>query len=104
VDFDGKGKVVVMGDFNSRVGELPNILNSREAAVTISRCSEDKMVNAEGRLILEALNAVGMVLLNGVGERARCTREKSVLDFVGFSARNRRMLPGWKWSMRNSIG
>ena len=82
VDFDGKGKVVVMGDFNSRVGELPNILNSREATVTISRCSEDKMVNAEGRLILEALNAVGMVLLNGVGERARCTREKSVLDFV----------------------
>lgn len=90
VDFNGKGKVVVMGDFNSRVGELPNILDSKwsNEDTVIPRSSEDTEVNGAGRRILEGMNAVGMVLLNGVGERARLTfqalsgRGESMIDFI----------------------
>ena len=89
VDFTGKGKVVVMGDFNARVGELSNSLNSNvdtEDTVIIPRSSEDKTVNGPGRGVLESLNAVGLVLLNGVGERARFTSFQkignSLIDFI----------------------
>ena len=66
VDLDGKGKVVVMGDFNSRVGEIPNTISSRwsdEATMSSPRKSVDKKLNGAGRVIMEGLNAVGLVLL-----------------------------------------
>ena len=48
----GKGRIVILGDFNARVGELPNRINSLDdlgdASLCISRTSEDKTVKSEG--------------------------------------------------------
>jgi endonuclease/exonuclease/phosphatase family metal-dependent hydrolase len=64
-----KGEIVVMGDFNCRVGELSNYIEadkSEDAEVLeIPRCSEDKVNSLRGRNLLDQLNAVDMVLTNG---------------------------------------
>lgn len=54
-----------MGDLNARVGELPNILNqdSIDGNRIYSRTSLDKISHARGKLILESLNAVNLLLL-----------------------------------------
>ncbi len=68
---------------------MPNTLNSRwskEDTVTIQRSSVDTTSNGAGKRVMENLNAVGLVLLNGVGERAELTsfqaKGKTVIDFV----------------------
>jgi len=47
VEFTGKGRIVVMGDFNSRVGEIPNsmnLLSKSNAPLVIARSSKDKQL------------------------------------------------------------
>ena len=72
-----KGEVVVTGDFNCRVGGLSNFIatdKSEDAeAQEIPRRSEDKMCNLRGRNLLDKLNAVDMVLMNGVNNLAQYT-------------------------------
>jgi hypothetical protein len=60
----GKGRIVVLGDFNARVGELPNIINSfddlSDTPQRLPRRSEDKTVKSTGRRVLNCLNRAGM--------------------------------------------
>ena len=88
--FTGKGHITVLGDFNARVGNLPNVVYTpgaqQDSPVTVMRESEDIEVNTRGRRVLTSLNQVGMVLLNGVLERAKGTSlqrlANTVIDFI----------------------
>jgi len=82
------GTVIVVGDFNSRVGELANVITDPEESdlVTYRRESVDTKVNAAGRRLLSKMNACGMVLVNGVIGKADWTSFQTlgnaVIDFV----------------------
>ena len=86
VEFSGKGRIVVMGDFNSRVGDLPNSINpltGSQAPLAVRRTSKDQKVSSRGRKVMASLNAAGLVLLNGVGERAEFTTHgNTVIDLI----------------------
>ena len=86
MEFSGKGKVLVLGDFNARLGDLPNSLNllaSSQAPLLIARTSRDQKVNSLGRKVMASLNEAGLVLLNGVGEMAEFTTlGDTVIDLI----------------------
>ena len=88
-----QGKVIILGDFNVRVGELSNHIYELDDEVVepiiIQRKSVDKKVDALGKKVLAYLNAAGLVLLNGTDEEARWTSfqflANSVVDLVWIS-------------------
>ena len=86
VEYSGKGKIVIMGDFNARVGNLPNSMNlltGSHAPFAITRTSKDQKVSSLGRKVMATLNSAGMVLLNGVGGVAEFTTHgNTVIDFI----------------------
>ena len=66
-----EGTVVVLGDFNSRVGELANQVSNPgdfdSDMVFLNRKSVDKKKpDATGKRLLARMNASGMVLVNGI--------------------------------------
>ena len=76
-----------MGDFNCRIGEHSNyMITSDSEVLEIARCSEDKVETAQGRTLLEKLNAIDLGVMNGVRERARFTSYQvagnSVIDLM----------------------
>ena len=83
VEFSGKGKLLVLADFNARMGDLPNSLNllsGSQVPFLVARTSRDQKV---GRKVLASLNEVGLVLLNGVGEMAEFTTlGDTVIDLI----------------------
>jgi hypothetical protein len=96
LELESKGRVVVAGDFNARVGELPNTIFASEDSVDSSqvmrRKSVDKTVNRLGHRVLACLNELGMVLLNGLGAMAKYTsfqaKGNSVIDFFFVHSRD----------------
>jgi len=85
------GKVLILGDFNGRIGELPNrVVNSGlegiDSELVILRTSKDKKVDSCGRAVLNYMNAVGMVVINGVSCMADFTsfqyQGTSVIDLI----------------------
>src|SRR5690606_36941311 len=82
-----KGEVVVMGDFNCRIGEQSNyMITSDSEVLEIAWCSEDKVETAQGWTLLQKLNAIDLVVMNGVRERVRLTSYQvagnSVIDLM----------------------
>jgi len=94
MEFRKEGAVIVMGDMNSRVGELPNqiaITERPEDDRVLTRTSLDKTITSLGRQVMERMNATGLVLLNGLEKPAEFTyfqdRDdveggRSVIDFI----------------------
>ena len=87
IQYKERGEVVVMGDFNCRIGEQSNyMITSDSEVLEIARCSEDKVETAQGRTLLEKLNVIDLVVMNGVRERARFTSYQvagnSVIDLM----------------------
>jgi len=88
LSFKQSGVVVVMGDFNYRVGELPNVIVNPETLEERSwrRSSLDNLWTSAGRKLLNSLNGVGLVLLNGVLSPAQLTSHQrigsSMIDMV----------------------
>lgn len=88
--WSAKGRVVVLGDFNARLGRLPNRVYDPEDKVVdlveIKRESVDRTVDAAGRRLLERMNALGLVLLNGTSGKAEWTsfqyNGEAVVDFA----------------------
>ena len=89
LDLGNKGRIIVLGNFNARVGELSNIVsnpfdNSEE--LIIKRHSKDKTVNRQGKEVMNTLNAVGLGLVNGAYEVAEYTSIQhsgnSIIDFI----------------------
>ena len=89
IEFGRKGKVMVVGDFNARMGELNNVIagvNITEEDRTYPRTSSDLVVNSRGRKILFRMNSAGMILLNGLSAKAEPTSWQqpgnSVIDLM----------------------
>ena len=84
--FRDKGEVGVMGDLNCRIGASSNLIatdKSEDAEVLeIPRRSEDKVLHLQGRNLLGKLNAVDMVLMNGVNNLAQYTSYQSTGNSV----------------------
>ena len=57
LDLEGKGRILVLGDFNSRVGELPNTFFNAEGdedlQVIIKRTSDEINVNGMGSKVMD---------------------------------------------------
>eukprot|EP00245_Coleochaete_scutata_P003922 TRINITY_DN159_c0_g2_i4.p1 TRINITY_DN159_c0_g2~~TRINITY_DN159_c0_g2_i4.p1 ORF type:complete len:1129 (+),score=206.75 TRINITY_DN159_c0_g2_i4:285-3671(+) len=76
-DFMRRGRVMVVGDLNARVGELPDFLAVEEEGDVMEevinegwaglphRTSQDGVVNARGRNLLDFCKTTGMGILNG---------------------------------------
>jgi endonuclease/exonuclease/phosphatase family metal-dependent hydrolase len=86
------GKVIIMGDLNSRIGTAPSTIFGKEKTFSYKRSSEDeqkKMSRAakrQAKQILDSLNASSMVVLNGTDGGGECTfvqgKGKSMIDFI----------------------
>jgi len=92
--FGSKGRAIVMGDFNARVGELPNIVSNpflNKNELVIKRQSRDKTVSRQGKELMTTLNAVGLGLVNGSYEIADYTSIQhsgnSVIDSIWIEGR-----------------
>ena len=98
------GEIIVLGDMNSRVGSLSNMIADRE----YRRRSEDDRVDSRGRRLLELLNMNGIVVLNGVKETAKCTfikvggRGRSVIDYIMVSESLLTHITGMKYKIAES--
>ena len=83
-----KGRVVVMGDMNARIGSLDVNIEREcgEGVVSLYRESEDEKVTQDGRDLLEMMAAANMVVMNGLeGKMKEMTCHKgrgSVVDWV----------------------
>lgn len=63
-----ESKVIVIGDINARVGEIPNI--NPHTGEKEYRISEDKLINSRGKELMKFGKENGFYLLNGVGLEA----------------------------------
>ncbi len=91
LEFREKGKVIVMGDLNSRVGDLPSGFFVNGQHYEFSRKSADvnisKSARRQGRRLAESMNANKMIILNGVdgGGDYTCVHKNkgvSMIDFI----------------------
>ena len=59
--------LVVMGDFNSRVGDIDDKIEGMEQYVHFNneRTGEDKINNQRGKILMELMDDLDLVLLNG---------------------------------------
>lgn len=93
--FKEQGKVVVMGDFNCRIGELPTVY-SVGSRVVFPRKSEDVKVNEKekttirrkGRMFIDSMNASDMFVMNGLDSGSEYTffgNGNSIIDYIVLS-------------------
>jgi len=77
--------VMIIGDLNGRIGSL----NDNEKAITISRKSDDPVINRQGKEIINFCNETSLVIANGRFEEGKCTyftlhgeeTKKSLIDY-----------------------
>jgi hypothetical protein len=76
-----EGKVIVMGDFNARIGEEPDVIyqEAKNAAgnsrLEFRRESADKTKTKEGKELLSTMNALNLVVVNQRSLPVRSTLE-----------------------------
>ena len=87
-EFRGQGIVLVLGDMNSRIGDLMSIVSGE---IAVRRDNIDKeYINTNGRKLIKLMNSVGMVVLTGIRNRSEFTcykdgakkRGRSVVDHI----------------------
>ncbi|XP_018400175.1 PREDICTED: golgin subfamily A member 6-like protein 22 [Cyphomyrmex costatus] len=88
---DNEGKLIIAGDFNARIGKeggWGELSTEREETSEKERVSKDKMINKQGRDLMEVMEERGWMVLNGGKERdeeGEWTYEggggKSVIDY-----------------------
>ena len=85
-------EVIVLGDFNARIASLPSVVNTaavqarHEERIVYPRTSEDLVKNKAGVDLVDTMNALNMIILNGLNDLAlfTCNQTKgsSVIDLV----------------------
>jgi hypothetical protein len=87
-NYTKKGRVVVMGDVNGRIGRSSvTVVNEEGDSVgQINRDSDDRVTNEQGRTMLALLEGTGMIVMNGVrGEATEITCKSKKEDGKGGS-------------------
>ena len=76
---EGKGSVLVMGDFNARMGELASTIYDveKDEPTIYKRTSEDKTTSYRGKHLMDTMNEVNMVLVNGLHKVANFTSHQA---------------------------
>ena len=87
-----KDKRVVLGDWNARIGDMPSVVftdgdvEEMEEEKEYPRMSVDKVRSPAGKAVLDAMNAHGMVVVNGIGDEMQYTQRGalgfSIVDYV----------------------
>jgi hypothetical protein len=88
--YRGRGIIVLVGDFNCRIGEVPNRIfvegEEEEEIREFRRESEDKKVTREGKQFMESMSGLNLMVLNGHGTKATPTSQQvkgcSVIDLI----------------------
>ncbi len=89
--FRKEGKVIIMGDFNSRIGNLDSIVQDNENFYNFKRNVSDHSPIGEsytrGQQLILTFNAANMVVLNGVDSGGGFTfknteDKKSMIDYI----------------------
>lgn len=85
--FRSDGEVVLLGDWNRRIGQLP----SRAGGKVFERKSQDRKVGQGGRELIDSMEGLDLVVMNGCdggGEFTfRSTGGTSVIDYVMMGVR-----------------
>lgn len=89
-EFSLKGRVMVLGDLNHRIGNTPSVVYHRGHEVVLERKSKDlvkKHLKKLGNKLLEVLNANKMIVLNGLEDEGENTffsskKGESMIDFI----------------------
>ena len=93
--FREKGRVCIIGDFNSRIGEMRSRCMSlkeeeedeEEEKVRVwKRCSQDKKSDKAGKRLVQFMNDHELIILNGISDIALWTsiqiQGNSVIDYI----------------------
>ena len=84
VQYKKEGKVILLGDFNCKIGDSPSVLSVNDQVLSFSRSVTDHELNSRGKDLVTTMNTCGMVILNGVDSGGGFTfpRSKSLLDLI----------------------
>jgi hypothetical protein len=85
-------KIIVMGDWNRRIGNLPTVISGTNGRTVFQRKSQDNKVDRqkkrEGRTLLETMSSWDMLTMNGIDSGGEFTYERiggkgaSVIDYI----------------------
>jgi hypothetical protein len=92
MNFSQKGQVIMMGDFNARIGIQDSSIIKEGKRIFFPRISEDKDIERatakeRGKYLIETMNACNMVIMNGIDKISNFTcinryKGKSVVDYI----------------------
>lgn len=77
VKLQAQGRVVMLGDFNARVGNTSNVHTTGEdefglaVTVEVPRRSQDRTSSREGKILINSMNDVGFSIKNGSTRRGQ---------------------------------
>ncbi len=87
--YNNIGKVILLGDFNARIGNAYSILHGINKQLCFSRvlvdCDDQKTSEAftRGRQLIQIMNSLNMVIVNGIDSGGDYTfDDKSVIDYI----------------------
>ena len=89
-NFRKEGKVILMGDFNCRIGAKESVIISDTKQIVFPRITQDAGKSGDssrGGYLVSSMNASQMVVMNGVDSGGECTfmssnKGSSVIDFI----------------------
>ena len=96
--FRKQGKVILMGDFNCRVGSEESVIKAKDKQLLLSRTTADSKED-RGKFLISSMNAAQMVVMNGLdsgreftflstsklksqGSKQKIKERKSVIDYI----------------------
>lgn len=97
IKFRQVGKVILMGDFNARIGNQFSIIQGRGGPYVFRRTVADES-NSRGSDFIKTMNAANMIVINGIDSGGNATFEhdngkgSSVIDLIVLS--DNIVLPG----------